>query len=204
MRKLIGLSLALLTAGFICLGQSRGQIFTPKVPQFMAAADVWGTVFTSSLTTSDAGSNLTFGFIFNNSLLTAPSGVPTKIRATYKAGSATWPSSAATVCNQVTANACDCVATPITVLFTGSASFSILTTASLLSDEMTFSWDKTKGICFKTYNSGTQTVATNTSVTGAYNRFTASSDVTAGTTNLTSLNQSNRAYGITKIETNGF
>lgn len=201
-----------LVAALLCLAASdlqraRAQLLVPKVPQFIAsgAADVFGTVLSLSLTGTDTfGANSTAAHIFNNSLLTAPSGTPSKIRATFKAGSGTWNASAVTVCNQVTASACDCAATPTSVTFSGASSFTLGSGTSVTSDQVIFSWNKTKGICFRTFHASlTQVVAKNTSVSGAVSRYD-SGDTTTSTTNPSNLNNTGQGYGLTLIETNGF
>lgn len=187
---------------------------SPAKPQFIPPINIisnsggggFGNIYNISLTGTDTLSlGSTLGSYINNSLLTAPSGTPTQIIVTLKAGSSNFTTTALTICNQSTSNQSDCVSTPTPLLFSGSQTISIPAGTAVDSDTITFSWDKTKGIVVKAYNGGTLSFAVLTGCSSSCgDRYDISTNTTTSTSTGVTLDNGNRAALIQKIQTNGF
>ena len=173
------------------------------IPTYNIVQQTWQTIMNISASSSDALLAAYTGRVkYDNNNFTSVSG-GTKIRITFASGtSGTWNTSAVTVGNQSSAGSYNSTATPTAVTFSGgSGGFSLSANQTILSDEITFSWDNTKGLVIASYgNSGTQTYSNPASVGTAGHGYTSGDNTASATPTVTTTDTTSKSAGIIKIE----
>lgn len=170
----------------------------------------WGIVWSNALGTNRGGyDGFTVRDVFAIAGLTVPSGTVTKIRVTYSSGTGEnlTVSNAYAGTQAGSGDPYDFSATPTQILFSGAASKTITAGTDFLSDEMTFSWDKTSPLVLAGYFGGGASNDTLNTAAAAISNLTeyskAGSD--AATVNATGYaTDTARSGAIKKIEMTGF
>jgi len=142
---------------------------------------------------------------FPISALTVPTGTPTKFRVTYKFGtSAGGTLDAVYLGHRSGTTGHTYNGTPVQVTFGGSTSVSGAAGAEVVSDWMTFSYNKTDGLIFGEHMSAGGYKATNNSTTATLNVKASINEPGAVTPTSGYTTAAGYAQGIEKIEMDGF